>query len=388
MRKFITAVLISLCLFSTATAEAFDFNPSVSLTTSEAYNDNIQLFHTNRESDFITYVTPAVSFMLDSSRSQLAFSYSPSFNFYASHSFKNNTSQNASGSGTFALSDRLNLSISDTYLKSQEINDLLTLTNYGPIRSTTQTSVNTLNGNLSYKLSDHLTYLLGGSFSDTQLEGSDTFNTNVYSGNTGFAYSLNTRTTFSINAAYTRSDFKAGNNSDFQNYTLGITHKFTPTVTLAMTGGVVLTNLQDTGKQTTDFTGSVALTKNFEKGSATLSYIRSVVPGVEESQPLTTDAVSLNFSRPLAQRWTASLTGSYIKSSSTTGISAFKSDEERAAASLSYAIRPWATASLSYTFVDLSDKINSSSSYYNNVAMLMFTVSYPPRKPKVMATSE
>jgi hypothetical protein len=246
--------------------------------------------------------------------------------------------------------------------------------------------MNTATGGVSYKIANNLTWTVGGAYIYSNLSGSNigngTTNSNSYSANSGLAYELNPRSTVSVNAQYESNDFNIGNDSNIQDYTLGLTHKFTPTLTLAITGGAAITGYYSSGNQTTDFVGSAALTKKFETTTAVLSIAQTILPGIEFSQTFKTQTATLSLTRPLAERWTAGVLGSYMLfkfvptiSASNINIPYAKGEELRAGGNLAYKISRWASVGLSYNFINHLDRTGGSGNYYNNIALLTFTFS-------------
>jgi len=399
MKKFAIALMAVLLLSTFSIAIAADFAPGVSLGLSEGYNDNVLLTRTNRDGSFVTYVSPGASFDLRSSVSDLRVAYTPTFTFYDSNSSLNTTSHNATLDGHYDVSDKLALTISDLFEKSKGISGLLAVANLGPIASIENLLTNTVTGGASYKIANALTWTIGGSYIYSNLSGSNsvigTAYSNIYSGTSGLAYNLNPRSTVSVNAQYEANQFSTGNDSNDQYYTLGLTHKFTPTLTLAITGGVALSETSNSNNQTTDFVGSAELTKKFEKSTAVLSIAQTIAPGIEYSQPLKTQTASFSLTRPLSERWTAGVMGSYMlfKSlpapfASDTDIAIVKGEELRLGGNVAYKILPWASAGLSYNFINHLDKTDSTGNYYNNIVLLTFTFSLERPRAEAKPPSE
>ncbi len=386
MKKLVIASMAVLLFSTLSVAMAADFAPGVSLGLSEGYNDNVLLTRTNREGGFVSLVSPGVSLALRSSVYDLKLAYDPTFSFYEIHSDFERTSHNASLGGSYNVSDTMTLTVSDLFIKSQELNNLIAVTNLGPIKGIEDLIMNTATGGVSYKIANNLTWTVGGSHIYSNLNGSNvgagTTISNSYSANSGLAYELNPRSIVSVNAQYQANDYNVGKDSNIQNYTLGLTHKFTPTLSLAITGGAVIEGFYSGGNQTTDFAGSAALTKKFEDITAVLSVAQTIAPAVEFSQPLKTQTATLSLTSPLSERWTVGVLGSYVlfKSLPTTltsniNVPYTKGEELRTGGNLAYKISQWASLGLSYNFVDHLDRTGGAGNYYNNIALLTFTFS-------------
>lgn len=369
-------LLIIILVFSACTtAAAYDFTPGASLSLSGEYNDNVFLAKTAKKSDFITYVTPSAYFSLGSGNAQLSGNYSPSFSYYSSHSDLNKLSHSADVQGLLSLSDKTSVTLNDAFVLSNEPQSLSAFQDLGPIRNKVERRVNNLSSSISCKIRDNLVYLLGGSYLDTDFKGAGMNDAKTYSGNMSVTYMSSERSSFSITARYTKYNYTITNDAQSQDYTLGATHKLTPTLSVGITGGVSNTKVENTGKQTSGFSGGADVSKGFEKGNATLSFRQSVVPGLEDGVPLRSQVISLSLSRNITNLLNASALASYTKYKSS-GTAANDSDEARLGANMLYNINSWAGLSLSYNFVDFKDKVDSARDYKNNIVMLSLRLNY------------
>jgi hypothetical protein len=378
MKKFMAAALFVFLFSSAKIVMAYEYTANVSLSLSEEYNDNIFLAHSNRDSDFITHVSPGIDLSIRSLNSELRLVYSPSFSYYTSHDELNETAHRFTANGNFTLSNKLSLTLTDTYVKSSEISDIRAIPDLGPITARTELRLHTVNGNISYRLRENLSYTLGASYFDTDYKEPGFSELRSYSGNMGLSYRHSERTTFSANVRYIGYDYRPISDATEQDYSLGITYLITPTLTLGLTGGATITKIEDTGKSDTGFSGGVNLTKRFERGTATLSCSQSVIAGVETGVPLRDQTVSLRLTRPITNQLAASISASYgnFESIETndydTNVTSFNTD-------LTYSFRPWASLLLSYSYMNNDDKITNTGDYYNHIVLLTLRLSYGRR---------
>jgi hypothetical protein len=91
-----------------------------SLSVSEEFTDNLFLTEENEESEFITVVSPRVSFILEGKRSNAELSYSPGFTFYQDNDELNSVRHSVSLSGSRQLTKRLSLSAADNFRRTEE----------------------------------------------------------------------------------------------------------------------------------------------------------------------------------------------------------------------------------------------------------------------------
>ena len=386
MKGMLAAFAVIFSLYSVASA--YEFNPGISLSLSEEYNDNILLRHDDRESDFVTYISPSVYFSLRSGGgSELSANYTPSFSSYASNSDQNSTSHNASARGSFAISEDTRVSISDTFVMSEELRYLTRLADLGPIRTRTELRVNTLRGDVSQKLGEHFSLLLGASYIDNSFKDPGFNDFRAYSGSAGLAYRINPRTTVSANAGYSKYDYRLASDAHSEDYTVAFTRRLTPTLTLEVTGGAVLTEIENGGRSSTDFSGGIDLMQRLDRGSAIISLRQSIEPGLEEGGPLRTRAISLRLIRPLSEWWTVTLTPAYFRYKS---VSAADRDSDMFAldAALTYDIRRWAGLSLSYGYANFNDRRSRTGDYNNNRVALTLRVHLDKRRMAMPADQE
>jgi hypothetical protein len=378
MKRYLVLMIFVFLFFPVKMVMAYEYTANVSLSLSEEYNDNIFLAHSNRDSDFITHVSPSMDLSIKSLKSELRLGYSPTFSYYSSYNELNNTAHRFTANGLFNLSDRLSLTLTDTFVKSSEIPDIRAIPDLGPLTARVELRLNTVSGNISYRLTDNLSYILGASYFDTDYKEPGFIDVKTYSGNMGFSYRSSERTTLSANAKYIKYNFRTVTYVTEQDYMLGVTHRLTPTLTVGATGGATITNVESINKTDTSFSGSLDFTKTFEKGQAVLSFRRAVIAGVETGGTLRDQTVRLSFSMPLSNKWTASVSGSYGNSKSI-GTSDFDTDVTSLNTDLTYSFGPWVSLALSYNFVNYDDKIIAAGDYYNHIIFLTLRLNYSKR---------
>jgi hypothetical protein len=376
MERYVALLILALSLFSVADAAAYEIIPRISLSLSEEYNDNVFLTR-DRVSDFITRISPGINLALRSLNSEITLDYFPTFNFYAKNSDLNNTGQTFSGNGSFTLSDQLSVGVTESYIKSTDITDLRGIPDLGPLAGRTEERLNILGGTITYKLRSNLISTADFTYTNVTYKEPLFSDLRSYAGSIGLTYIQSERDSFSASARYTKFDFETGSDSTVQDYTLGVTHRFTPTFSVRAEGGVSLTKVQDTSGTGVDYSGGVDLTKQLSQGTAILSYRQSVTAGsrLVNGEPLRTQTVSLRFTRPFANSLTGTVTTEYVKYKSieTSNVSI---DTISFGASLSYRISRMVDMALSYYYLNYNDKMTSSNDYFNNVVLLTLRISY------------
>jgi hypothetical protein len=186
------------------------------------------------------------------------------------------------------------------------------------------------------------------------------------------------RTSLLANARYTKYDFRPESDATQQDYSLGLTHRFTPTLTASITGGPTIIHIEDTDETTTGFSGWIDLTKTFVRGEAVLSLIQDYIGSLEGGEPLRARSVSFRLTKPLTQKWDVSLRAAYGNYESVE-TDTTDTDEALFDIGITYIFAPWATVTLSYSYVDSDDKIDDNGDYYNNIVFLTLRLSYSKR---------
>lgn len=370
-------LLCILVFFAVSQVSAYEYTADFSLSISEQYNDNIFLTG-DRVDDFITFITPGVGLSLRSQGSDLRVGYSTSFYFYSSNTELNDTAHNFTANGSFTLSERLSLTLTDTYIKSSEIRDIRAIPDLGPISGRTERSLHTISGNIAYRLKENLSCSLGASYFGTDYKEPGFFDIKSYSGNIAITYRYSENITFLGTARYTKYDYKLGSDANAQDYSLGISYTLTPTLTAGATGGITLVEIEETGETDTGFFGGVDIAKTFTRGRVALSYRQSVISGIQTIEPIRDQTVTISISRDITNKLAASISASYSKFESIETY-AVDTDVKSFNTGLTYTLFPWASLALSYSYLDQDDKRSDIGDYYNHIVFLNLALSYSKR---------
>ncbi len=98
--------------------EYFELTPMISV--SEAYDDNIDLVKSGKQSDFITTVSPGLKLSMLKQHTTLSLTYSPSFAFYADHSDNNTVGHSGSLALDQLLTQHLSFNLTDSLIRSED----------------------------------------------------------------------------------------------------------------------------------------------------------------------------------------------------------------------------------------------------------------------------
>jgi|GEM_PF-1821638 hypothetical protein len=354
------------------TAFALDYKADLSLTSIEQYNDNIFLSHTEKTHDYITEFNPSAMLSTKTETADVSLQYSPLFSYYKTHTEKNDVAQQANAQGLFKLTDRLTAGLSDVFLQTKDLLTVRSVEGVGPLVSAKdKITMNTLTGNLAYRVSEQLTLTPSVIYNTTSNSEVGFSDITTYTGAVDISYLLTGRTTLKARVEYDIYEYSIGGNVDEQKDVIGVLHKFTPTFSVDANVGIDISSTQLPPGTDEFLIGNLAVTKTFEKGSASLSYVNGIITGVQALSPLREQLLTLTYTRPV--------TAASIDASISAFYGIYKAighiviDEKRndmgASAKLSYKPFRWAELFVSYSYINSDDKIDHSGSYVNNVIM-------------------
>ncbi|MBN2654272.1 MAG: outer membrane beta-barrel protein [Nitrospirae bacterium] len=377
IRRILLAAIFTVTgMLLPAAGFSYEFSPTLSIGLTGKYSDNIYLTNSDRKSDFITTISPGIDLSYKSMKTEVLLGYHPGFNYYASHSDKNYVSHALNFGALVKFSERLTLSVRDSFIKSEENQDIRTVYE-GSLNQNVKRQINSLSGELGYKISPRLTSTLSGGYSDTKTSGSasETGNFESYFGGLSLSYMLSERTSVSANYKHTVFDYTSNDDSSSDAYTLGISYKLSETMTMALNGGISRTEYDDSGKSSTGFTGGASLTKRFERSNFVLAYNQGIMPNIENNDTTKTSTFSLKYSRRMTELLTAGANAFYAVHKSASGNNT-DTREAGAGVSFSYMLSKAASLVLGYSYIKHDDKLTDMNDYRNHIAMLTFRYAY------------
>ncbi len=377
----ISSLFVAVVLTVSGTAFALDYKADLSLSLFEQYNDNIFLTHRDKTSDYITEVNPEVTLSTKTEKSDVMVKYSPSFSYYSTQHQENTTTESATARGLFKLTDSLSAGISDVFLKTKDLVAIRNLETVGPSGSTQNTitvgplvstqntiTMNTLNANVDYRISEKLTLQpsLIYTIADNSQPGFSDITT--YTGAMGASYLLSGMTTLNAKAEFDAYVYSISGNVYEQQFTIGAHHKFTPTLSVDAAAGIDIQEIELTSKNDTYFIGNFIVTKTFEKGYASLSYINSVISGLETAAPVRQEVITVNYNRDVTAAINTAISAWYghYRAVNNTGPDQ-KRDDMGGNVKISYKLFRWADLFISYSYVNSDNEENHVGSYINNI---------------------
>jgi hypothetical protein len=251
-----------------------------SIAVSEEYNDNIFSSNENRQSDFITEFSPAITLSVNQPSYSLVSGYSATGSLYAKENEFNNVidHQDFVGNGEYRLTPGLTLTASETFSYSRNTNTVSSQgfstgrekswsNNFNPGMTWQMTALNSLNLSAGY---DALRFL-GNGTGDGIVTGTDS-DTFTFQGTVGHAFTP--RLTASIGYGFTYINIEAEPSSSTHIPTLGFTYQVTRTLDVALSGGPAITLIG--GDTSVTGAGNASIVQKLPFGSAALQYSQGV----------------------------------------------------------------------------------------------------------------
>jgi hypothetical protein len=421
MKKWIVSIAIAVSLLWCGSALAqrqIELIPAISV--SETYDDNINLTNTNKESDYITTATPALTLNVLTQNTKLGISYAPSFVWYADYTENDTTRHLANANWEQQLTQHLNFRLADTYLNSEDpLQDTLDV--QGIRRTRNKYWVNTFNGSFGYVFGAEnilnvgytneyrknnevtldnsvvntpfadLTYwfdvkngmTLTYAYSDVTYSRNDNLPAeDDYTGNAaGIRYNrrFSPHSTGYIGFTYTDRDFD-GFTQDYQVYQgyVGVDHSFSPEYTFAGSIGYY-TQVNEITDNNSGPAFTLALTRTFSRGNITIGgdggwYEEYLQRGI-------------GFTSNFTQYYGGYIRGTYrlLERLSIYAGASYRHDKDQlniasdfitANCGLTWTFLRWFSLSLDYRYTDRNDDIEFNS-YTDNRVMLILSASKP-----------
>jgi hypothetical protein len=396
----------------------FNYQLTPGIAVSEDYNDNLFLSETDEVSDYITGITPSLSFDIITEPTNLQFYYAPTFVFYRDNKQYDTTRQLATLTWGQGLSKHLRFDLKDTYYRSEqpiEYSDVVV--GVRKTRQTYQRNLGEISG--SFLFGPENKFSLGYSVNHVVNEDPTIDNGRVQNLPANLAYWFNVRNGLELNYQYTKADFSrdvgvaqddfTGNaggaryiyrfnphSSIFVGYNIttrdfdvlpadfdvneglaGLEHSFTPNVSLSLSGGYFKVDFKEFDDSETGPTYSALLTTRFERGTFTIGgaggwwfygeYIDPQNRGV--TKYYRGDA---RIEYELAERFSIYAGGFYRLDSDV--ITNREWDIWRGNAGINWNFLRYCTLSLDYRYANRNDDVDTED-YRNNRVMFIFSIS-------------
>jgi hypothetical protein len=371
-----------------------------SLSLGERYDDNIFETRTDKQDDFITVLAPGIRVQYLPTAPTLGtlfdFDYRAAIEFFAEHSSQNNVNHRLSLTLTAPLAPSLDVRVRDLFVLTEDPfgrdERLSDPTGSRPVsrQRRERTVRNEAEGRADIRLGGRtsLGVLLGNLIEDVDIpEELDEFR---YTVGTELGYTFNVARNSRVFVAYqaTFESFRDNgavplgiSDAAFQVHAIGtgVRHELMPTLAVEAGLGYSFTTSNASQKDGHDgVIGNVQLTKTFNKGQASLGYVRRFSAEGDTGDVVIEDTVSARASINLTGKLTARLDGnvSWINFQSVTTSTLTSDNDDRRFLSirpgLTYQIlRPWGV-SVAYIY-EYTDYTNSTIANLTDHRLLVST---------------
>jgi hypothetical protein len=245
-----------------------------SISVSEEYNDNIFSDNANRQWDFITSFTPALTLYANGPAYQLNAGYTFSADIYARESRLTNgfARQNLVARGLYRLTPGLTVTASDAFIYDRNSN---TVSSQDFSAGSQEYWTNHFTTGVSWQMTPRNSLSLGATYDLLRYAGEgDGVDSDTYGVHSTLTHTFTPRLSGNVGYSFTYRDLRGEDDSTTHSPTVGFSYALTPTLRASITGGASITELG--GDTFVTPTGTVTLVQVFSFGSASLQYNRGV----------------------------------------------------------------------------------------------------------------
>jgi len=368
---FLISILI---LLASGSAMAATNILTPSLTIGGIYDSNINFSNSTTDvngSDYIALLKPGLVFTRESKRFSLTSFYIFEAKLYANNSTLNFFTHNGSIEMHEAITPKTSVGAIDTVRFSQETADAF---NIGIQTQRTNTFLNTASIDLSHLFTEKTSGTLSYTNSLLQFQDPAFSDTRTDTASTSASYALTTTTTLTGSYDFTNftSNTATGNiTTATHTASLGFSTKPTPSTALALSGGVIYTDVLNSHL---NWSAAASASKTFKNASVKLGYSRSINNSIGlSSQIIAGQTYSIETTYKLGSSNLLSLSGFYFKDKSIEG-SSVDFISFQGVLTDEYQLYSWFSILLGYTYIKQEEKADTplADSFVRNVVYLNF----------------
>ena len=245
-----------------------------SISVSEEYNDNIFLDNRNRQWDFITSFSPALTLYVNRPSYQLSAGYSFSADVYARAERLSNAfdRQNFVATGLYRLTPVVTLTASDTFAYDRSSNRVAA---QGFSSGRQRSWGNTFTPGMSWQMTPLDSLSLSATYGVLRFEGAgDGIESDTLGFQSNLTHAFTSRFSGIIGYGFTYLDPQGQDVSKTHTPTVGFSYVLTPTLSVTITGGASLIELG--GDTFVSPAGTASIVQVLSFGSVDLQYNRGV----------------------------------------------------------------------------------------------------------------
>jgi hypothetical protein len=245
-----------------------------SLAISEEYNDNVRVDNANKEWDLITSLTPAVALFISRPSYWLSAGYSSTAELYARDSSLNTIFQvnNFILTSFWQANPSLSFVVTNAFVSNRNTN-LISAQGFGTGRQESWSEE--FDPSMAWRLTGATTFAASAGYLAYRFQGNGTGrDSDSYKGEVGLRHSFTERFSGIVGYKFTFIDLRTEDDSTTHEPRIGLSYRFTPTLTASAIGGPSITLI---GNNTFVSPGGTAgIFQAFRFGSAGLQYTSEV----------------------------------------------------------------------------------------------------------------
>jgi hypothetical protein len=245
-----------------------------SIAVSEEYNDNLFLDNRNRQSDFITGLSPALMLFVNRPALRLTAGYTFTSELYQEETRFNDvfSRQNFILNGTYEGYRGFTLTLTDSYALDRSTNLVAT---QGFASGRQEAWSNVFTPGVGWQITPATALNVFATHAVQRFKGTGTgIGSDTYGLQTTLGHVLTPRFTGTVGYGFTYLDLQEQQDSTTHTPTLGVNYRLTPTLTGSLSGGPAITELG--GQTTVSPAATVGLLQTLRYGQASAQYTRSV----------------------------------------------------------------------------------------------------------------
>ena len=261
-----------------AAAQTLTLTPSLAI--SESYDDNIRFSSTNRQSDFVTGLSPGLRLELKDYPWSLALGGSLGGEVYAEHTELDNIGDNAEGSATaeYRPTPIFSLSLGDSIVRS--VNAGLVDPQSGLITGRFTSTSNAVTPAANYQFNPRTSGRVQYSFRTLRSDSALARDSDTHEAGLSFQRQLTPRTSGTLSYTFTRFQIEGSPERDSHSPRIGTIFTYSPTIRFSSDTGLLFLEREDGSEEATVAT-STRYEQTFRQGQFSLSYDRNAsVAGV------------------------------------------------------------------------------------------------------------
>jgi hypothetical protein len=245
-----------------------------SIAISEEYNDNVRVDNANKEWDLITSLSPAVALFINRPTYWLSAGYSSSADLYARNSSLDTIFQvnNVIMAAFWQATPSLSFVLTDQFVSNRSTN-LISAQGFGTGRQ--ESWSNDFEPSMAWRLTTGTAFTATAGYLANRFQGTGTgADSDTYKVEVGLRHTFTERFSGTVGYKFTFIDLRNQDDSYTHEPRIGLSYRFTPTLTASAIGGPAITLIG--GDVFVSPAGSAGIFQLFRFGSASIVYTSEV----------------------------------------------------------------------------------------------------------------